>query len=79
MEAKAGCWIEILYVKSACSDIKGPLVSALKNLHQSNPGASKKTHISSKLLYTGTHFHPASIQPCNFMDLLLSINCRDGL
>lgn len=69
------------YLLSAISDKKGPLVSALKNLYQLNPKTSKYAHVIQPHTHTDTdtHFHPASVHPCDFMDTFLSINPGDGM
>lgn len=67
------------YLLSAIPDKKGPLVSALKNLYQLNPKASKYAHHPTSHTGTDTHFHPASDHPCDFMDTFLFINPGDGV
>lgn len=64
---------------SAISDKnKWTLVSALK---KNNNSGQVNIHISSNLTLThiNTHFHPASIHPCDFMDTIPSINPGDGI
>lgn len=65
------------YLLSAISDNKRTISISLEKLSSVEPQA-KPIHTYS-FTHIDTHFNPASIHPCDFMDTFLSIKPGDGM